>query len=29
MFTIDEYENIMLPLKELDIGILILNAGWA
>ena len=30
MFTIEEYESALVePLKELDIGMLILNAGWA
>ena len=29
MFTIDDYESALEPLKELDIGMLILNAGWA
>ena len=29
MFTIDEYASALVePLRELDIGILVLNAGW-
>ena len=30
MHTIQDYEEALVePLKDLDIGILILNAGWA